>query len=89
MNKANQLKLSQDEIFNQVKGIIIKLYDVSDSEVVPEAKLSEDLQADSLEQLEFIMELGNTFGFTVPDQMDMDIITVQDSVNWVAKHIAA
>ncbi len=89
MNKVEQPALSQDEIFERVKAIIVKLYDVDGSEVHLQSKLSEDLQADSLEQIEFVMELGNEFKFSVPNQMDMDILTVQDSVDWVSKHIAA
>ena len=89
MNKTAQSKISQEEIFDQVKKSIINLYGSNENEIVPQAKLSENLGADSLDQIELLMELSTVFEFTIPETMDMDIITVQDVVTWVTKHTKA
>lgn len=83
MEKAK--KITQEEILETIKDVIAILFDVDGNEVTPQTKLSEDLEADSLEQVEFLMELGKVFDFTVPETVDMDIITVQDAVDWVQK----
>ncbi len=53
------------------------------SEVVPAAKLDEDLGADSLDKVELIMALEQRYGVRISDADAKKLLTVQDVLNYV------
>jgi len=53
------------------------------SEVVPAAKLDEDLGADSLDKVELIMALEQRYGVRIPDADAKKLLTVQDVLDYV------
>lgn len=55
------------------------------SEVVPGAKLAEDLGADSLDKVELIMALEQRYGIRIPDADAAMLITVQDVLDYIQK----
>ena len=56
---------------------------VEASEVVESASFSEDLNADSLDLVEMIMEMEDKFGVKIPDEEAEKIVTVGDAVDYV------
>lgn len=67
-------------IFDQVKDIIVEELGVDSAKVTLEAKLSEDLGADSIDAVELIMKLEDTFNVSVSDEQAQAIKTVADIV---------
>jgi acyl carrier protein len=57
--------------------------------VTPEASFREDLEADSLDLVELIMELEEQFGMEIPDEEAEKITTVEEAVEYVSEHQAA
>jgi acyl carrier protein len=57
--------------------------------VTPEASFREDLEADSLDLVELIMELEEQFGMEIPDEEAEKITTVEEAVDYVSEHQAA
>lgn len=51
----------------RVKEIIVEQLGVNADQVTPEAKLLEDLGADSLDAVELVMAIEEEFGIEVPD----------------------
>ena len=74
-----------ESIEDKVKQIIINQLGVEESSVVPNAKLVEDLGADSLDVVELIMTMESTFGIDIPDEEAENIRTVSDATNYVKK----
>lgn len=75
--------MSDRNIFEGLKKLIVELLEVDGTKVVPEASFVDDLEADSLDLIELITAVEDTFGIEIPDE-DMDkIVTVQDAVNYV------
>lgn len=74
---------SNDEIRNQIKGIIVEQLSVSADEVTAEASFIEDLGADSLDIVELIMALEEKFGIEIPDEDAEKIQTVNDVFTYV------
>ena len=74
------------EIEARVKAIIVDKLGVDESEVTPNASFTNDLGADSLDTVELIMELEKEFGMSIPDDQAEKISTVQDAVDYIAKH---
>ena len=53
-----------------------------------EARLAEDLNADSLDAVELMMSIEDAFGIEVPDEAAQDMKTVKSIVAYVDEHKA-
>lgn len=73
-------------IFDQVKAIIVDKLGVDESKVTPEARFREDLEADSLDLVELIMEFEEKFGGEISDEEAQKITTVGDAVTYLETH---
>jgi acyl carrier protein len=62
---------------------------VDESDVTPDASFREDLEADSLDLVELIMELEEQFGMEIPDEEAEKITTVEEAVDYVQEHQTA
>ena len=60
-------KLTREEIEKKVDEIIIDKLGIDESELNPDAVLSTDYQADSLDAVEICMELEKEFGIEIED----------------------
>ncbi|MBN8234420.1 acyl carrier protein [Halobacillus kuroshimensis] len=72
------------ETFDRVKQIIVDRLDVDESKVVMEASFKEDLEADSLDVVELVMELEDEFDMEISDEEAEKINTVGDAVNYIS-----
>lgn len=72
-----------DEVFEKIKEIITELLDVDDDKITPDARFREDLEADSLDLVELIMEFEERFGGEISDEDAQKITTVGEAVNYV------
>ena len=72
-------------IESKVKAIIVDKLGVEESQVTPEASFTADLNADSLDTVELIMEFEKEFGISIPDEDTAQINTVQDVVAYIEK----
>lgn len=78
--------MSQDEIFEKVKKIIVEQLGVSEDSVTPEASFIDDLGADSLDIVELIMALEEEFDLEIPDEDAEKIVTVNDVIDYIKEH---
>ncbi len=67
----------------KVIDLIVEQLDVTREECVPEASFIDDLGADSLDLVELIMEMEETFNIQVADEELEKIRTVQDAVDFL------
>ncbi len=74
--------------FERVQKIIVDRLQVKPEEVVPTAKLREDLKVDSLYLVELLNDLEDEFGFTISEDETKDVVTVADVVNLAEKKLA-
>ena len=77
---------SREEVFERVKEVLSENLGVEESEITEEASFQEDLDADSLDLVELIMELEEQFGLRIPDEDGQNITTVGQAVDYVASH---
>jgi acyl carrier protein len=66
--------------FDKVKKIIVEQLGVDESEVTTEASITDDLGADSLDQVELVMAFETEFNIDIPDEEAEKIKTVGDAV---------
>jgi acyl carrier protein len=77
---------TQEEVFEQVKGILSQQLGVDEDEVTMESAFQADLDADSLDLVELIMELEDQFGVKISDEEAQKIGTVGQAVDFVLAH---
>lgn len=74
-----------ESIENQIKTIIVNQLGVEEGSVTSNAKFIEDLGADSLDIVELVMAIEDSFNIEIPDEEAENIRTVADAVNFVKK----
>jgi acyl carrier protein len=85
--KKGELKLTEKDVFERLKKLIVELLEIDEAEVVPEASFMDDLNADSLDLIEFITATEDTFGIEISDEDAEKIQTVQDAVDYIKSKI--
>ena len=75
------------KVFDKVKEYILMQLPVSEDKVIPEARLVEDLGADSANLMMLIMDLETEFDLTVEDEVLANIKTVGDIVTYIEAHV--
>lgn len=77
--------MERNEIENKVTDILVEKLAVEPNEVTIDAKLEEDLLADSLDILEIVLEAEKVFTIDIKDEDATDIKTVKDIVDLIEK----
>jgi acyl carrier protein len=70
----------------KVKQIIVEQLGVDEGEVTSSASFVDDLGADSLDTVELVMAFEEGFDIEIPDEDAEKIRTVQDAIDYIAKH---
>ena len=73
--------------FEKVKAVIVESLNCDEASVTPEAKLIDDLGADSLDAVELIMALEEAFGCTFEEDAATQMQSVQDIVSYIDAHL--
>ena len=75
-----------DNIEQKVKDIIVEQLGVDAGEVKPEASFVNDLGADSLDTVELVMALEESFDMEIPDEEAEKIQTVGQAIDYIKHH---
>jgi acyl carrier protein len=72
--------------FEKVKKIVADKLSVDEAKITETAKFTDDLGADSLDVVEFVMEVEKEFDITIPDDEATKLLTVGDAVKYIDAH---
>lgn len=77
--------MDRDEIFGKIQESVVSQLGVDEAEVTDKSSFTDDLDADSLDRVELIMEMEDNFGIKIPDEDAKDLVTVSDAIEYVLK----
>jgi acyl carrier protein len=75
------------DIASRVKNIVVDVLGVEADRVVPGANFRNDLEADSLDLVELIMQFEEEFGGEISDEDAQKIETVGQAVTYIEQHM--
>lgn len=75
-----------EEIFEEIKGIIIEQLGIEEEKVTMEASFIDDLGADSLDIVELVMALEEKYNTEIADEVAEKMVTVKDVVEYISNN---
>jgi len=78
--------MNREEAHERVRSILVEQLGVDEEQVTEDASFQGDLDADSLDLVELIMELEDQFGLKISDEDAQQIATVGQAVDYVVSH---
>ena len=78
--------MSRDEVLTLVREHLAEELEVDVAEIGEGTRFKEDLDADSLDLYELVMELEDRYGVAVSEEQAARITTVGDAVDFVVQH---
>lgn len=78
--------MTKEEIFASIRDMLVEQLGVDEGDVSMSAAFADDLDADSLDLVELIMEMEDQFGVKISDEDAQKINTVEQAVDYVASH---
>ena len=86
-NEEEQGAPMSQENFDKFVAAAVKMLDVDAAKVTRDARFKEELEADSLDVVEFVMELEEVFGVSIPEEELTDVKTVGEAFDLLLKKI--
>lgn len=74
-------------VLDKMKDILVEQLECNPEDITRESLLVDDLGADSLDAIDIVMSVEDTFKVEVPDEIIEKIETVGDIVNYIEDHI--
>ena len=81
--------MTRDEVLTLVREHLAEELEVDAAGIEEGTRFKEDLDADSLDLYELVMELEDRYGVAISEQQAARIATVGDAVDFVVEHAPA
>lgn len=78
--------MTEQEIFNKIAELLTEKFGVTRESITTSTNFTQDLNADSIDLVEFVLELEDVFGAEIPDEDAEQLTTVGDAVKYIADH---
>jgi acyl carrier protein len=78
--------MTRDEVMTKVRGHLATELEIDPSRIEAGTRFKEDLDADSLDLYELVMELEDDYGIRISEEQAAQIKTVGDAVEFVIEH---
>lgn len=76
--------MTREEILELIRTHLATELEVDAGAIGDSTRFKEDLEADSLDLVELVMELEDTYGVRIPDEQAAKILTVGQAADYVA-----
>lgn len=79
------MNAEKQEILTQVREILVDLFELEPADIVPEARLYEDLDIDSIDAVDLLVDLKKTINVEISPSQFKQVRTIQDVVDVFAE----
>jgi acyl carrier protein len=80
--------MTRDEVLERIRDHLSTELEVEPGRIAADTRFKEDLEADSLDLVELVVELEDSYGIRIPDDQAARILTVGQAADFVAAHAA-
>lgn len=84
---SNTDVMNTSAVIEKINAFLVDEFEVNESDLAPEANLKETLDLDSLDYVDLVVVIENTFGFRVKAEDFRTIITVQDFYDYILNRL--
>lgn len=81
--------MNRTEAFAVVRAALAEALELPEEDIEEGSRFKEDLEADSLDLVELLLEMEKEYGFKVSDDEAAEILTVADAVDLILQKAAA
>ena len=78
--------MERDEVLERIREHLATELEVDPERIGDSTRFREDLEADSLDLVELVVELEDSYGIRIPDEQAARILTVGQAADYVAAH---
>ena len=78
--------MTRDEVMTLVRSHLAEELEIDQAKIESGTRFKEDLDADSLDLYELVMELEDNYGISVSEEQAAEIKTVGNAVDFVVEH---
>ena len=78
-----------EDIELKVKKIVAEQLGIKEEDIKNESSFIEDLGADSLDTVELVMALEDSFKIEIPDEQQENLRTVQQAIDYIQANVKA
>ena len=75
---------SKQEVMDHIKKVMVDLFELDEADLVPEAKFHEDLDIDSIDTIDLLIELKKFVGRDIDADAFIDATTLGEVVDIIA-----
>ncbi|GGW84980.1 acyl carrier protein [Alteromonas halophila] len=71
----------EQQILAQIKVVLVDLFELDEEDIVPQARLYEDLDIDSIDAVDLLIDLKKSTDVTVTPEQFSEVRTIQDVID--------